>query len=152
MRARIEGRWLLTGLVVAAVVFLLFTAGKLPSPKSAQAQPQTGAENAIIAVPVQISRDTYGLAMVDTVGQTLWIYQFNSRGPEHSRLELFAARSWQYDRLLRQYNTAEPKPQQVRILLENLSQSQQKQQGTQGNILQIAEPDDKIGGTNVVEK
>jgi hypothetical protein len=60
--------------------------------------------------------------MVDTVGQTLWIYELNSRGPAYNRLKLFAARSWQYDRRLKQYNTAEPKPEQVRMLLEDLGE------------------------------
>jgi hypothetical protein len=49
-------------------------------------------------------------------------------GPAHNRLKLFAARSWQYDRLLKQYNTAEPKPEQVKMLLEEESGKQPKEQ------------------------
>lgn len=151
MRARIESRWLSPAIVILGVVCLFFMAGKFGPPTTAHAQPQTGTENNILLVPVQIGRDTYGLAMVDTIGQTVWIYQLNDRGPEHSRLKLFAARSWRYDRLLRQYNTSEPKPEQVKILLENLEQPQKKQQTSESNIWEIAEPNNNIEGSKSVK-
>jgi hypothetical protein len=101
-----------------------------------------------MVVPVQIARESYGLAMVDTVSQTLWIYEINGRGPVHRRLSLLAARSWRYDRLLERYNTDEPKPEQVRILLGELGrlskeQSEEKQKDSGLDILQMAEPDEK---------
>jgi len=107
-------------LVVLGVLCLLFIGSKLGSPANAQAELQTSDDGQILVVPIQLERDSYGLAMVDTVGQTLWIYELNSRGPAHNRLKLLAARSWRYDKLLQQYNTAEPKPEQVKILLEDL--------------------------------
>ena len=59
-----------------------------------------------------------------------------------------AARSWRYDRLLHQYNTAEPKPEQVKMLLENLGQMQKTpkkevQQVPDMDILEIAEPESR---------
>jgi hypothetical protein len=68
-------------------------------------------EDGIMVIPVQISRGNYGLAMVDTTEQTLWIYEINNRGPAYNRLRLLAVWSWRYDRLLQQYNTAEPNKQ-----------------------------------------
>ncbi len=41
-------------------------------------------------------------------------------------MKLLAARSWRYDRQLEQYNTAEPKPEQIKALLEKLGQQQIK--------------------------
>jgi len=35
---------------------------------------------------------------------------------------LLAARSWKYDRLLEEYNASEPRPKQVKLLLEKLMQ------------------------------
>ncbi|MHC4792269.1 MAG: hypothetical protein ACYS8Y_12715 [Planctomycetota bacterium] len=133
MVSRIERRWLLSAIVVLGVMCLFFIGSKLGSPASAQAELPNGTAGGIFVIPVQIERDSYGLAMVDTVGQTLWIYELNSRGPAHNRLRLLAARSWRYDKLLQQYNTAEPKPEQVKRLLENLGeqlieQSKGKQQ------------------------
>ena len=142
-----ERRWLLPTFIVLGVLVLFFIGSKFGSPASAQVELQASSNCEILVVPVQIERDRYGLAMVDTVGQTLWIYELNSRGPAHNRLRLLAARSWQYDRLLKQYNTAEPKPEQVRMLLEDLGeqlkeQVKEKQQDLDVNTLEAAEPNE----------
>jgi hypothetical protein len=139
MESRIEKRWALPTFIAAGVLALLFFAGsrlgslanaraELPAPASPDAsrgggQPVSNSE--IMVVPIQIERDRYGIAMVDMVNQTLWIYEINSMGPPYNRLKLLAARSWQYDRLLKQYNTAEPKPEQVKMLLEEKKSEKQ---------------------------
>ena len=148
MRPATQRRWLLPAFIVLGVLCVFFIGSKLHSPASAKAEPQTNTEERILVIPVQIERDSYGLAMVDTVGQTLWIYEINSRGPAHNRLRLLAARSWRYDKLLQQYNTAEPKPEQVKMLLKNLGQQPKqqkkgKQQDSDTDILKLAEPGDK---------
>ena len=146
-----ERRWLLPAFIVLGVLCLFFIGSKLGSPANAQIELQTSTEGGILVIPVQIERDSYGLAMVDTVSQTLWIYELNSRGPAHNRLRLLAARSWRYDRLLQQYNTAEPKPEQVKMLLESLGQQQkkrnnEKQRDSNINILEIAKPNNRDFG------
>jgi hypothetical protein len=144
-----ERRWLLSTFIVLGVLVLFFIGSKLGSPAGAEVELQTGSNGEILVVPVQIERERYGLAMVDTVGQTLWIYELNSIGPAHSRLRLLAARSWQYDRLLKQYNTAEPTPEQVRMLLEEgdlgkrlKEQVKEKQRGLDVNTVEAAEPNE----------
>ncbi len=142
-----ERRWLLPAFFVLGALCLFFVGGKLGLPKNAQGQLQSDTDSGILVVPVRLGRDSYGLAMVDTLGQTMWIYELNNRGPAHNRLKLLAARSWKYDKLLQQYNTAEPKPEQVRLLLESLGQQQkkhdrEKQQDSDVNTLQVAEPND----------
>ena len=142
---------MLSVFIVLGVLILLFMSSRFSSPVSARAESGAGEEGGILVIPVQVERDSYGLAMVDTVNETLWIYELNSRGPVHSRLRLLAARSWRYDKLLRQYNTAEPKPEQVRILLETLGrqtkeQSREKQPDLNKNILEIAEPNSSNSG------
>ena len=72
----------------------------------------------IMAVPMQIGRDTFGLAMIDTANQTLWIYEITNRKPGFSQLRLMAARSWEYDRKLKEFNSGEPSPQYIRTILE----------------------------------
>jgi hypothetical protein len=56
-----------------------------------------------------------------------------------------AARSWRYDRLLQQFNTAEPKPEQVKILLESLGgqikePSKEKRRDSDINVFETTEP------------
>jgi len=79
--------------------------------------------------------------MVDTVAQTMWIYRLSSRGSKQKRLELLAARRWKYDRFLEQYNTTEPKPQQVKEILEEFGKlEEQNQHDSIINILEIIGP------------
>jgi hypothetical protein len=151
MRYENEKRWLLPAIIGVGVLIALFIGSKIEPPTIAQAELQAGTDSGILVVPVQIGRDCYGLAMVDTVGQTLWIYELNNRGPVHSRLNLLAARSFRYDRLLEQYNTAEPKPEQVKMLLENLGQmlktpKKEVQQSPDMDILEIAQPESRDSG------
>ena len=120
---------MLSVLVVLGAVCLFLIGGQAGQPASVQAQQQSTTEGGIIVVPIQLERDSYGLAMVDTKGQTLWIYELSRRGATYDRLRLVAARSWRYDRLLQQYNTAEPKPDQVRALLQNLIRQQREAAG-----------------------
>jgi hypothetical protein len=148
MRAGIERQWLIPAYIVLGLLCLFFIGSKLALPTDAEAQPQTDTKADVLVIPVQLARDSYGLAMVDTVGQTLWIYQLNSYGPAYNRLRLIAARSWRYDKLLKQYNTTEPKPEQVKILLEKLGQ-QNKEEPEQSdtNILEIASPNSSNSAT-----
>ena len=104
-----------------AVLCLFLASSRLGGPADAEAQLQTEADGKVMVIPVQLERDSYGLAMVDTVSQTIWIYELNSRGPAHSRLKLLAARNWRYDAMLQQYNAAEPTPEQVKMLLGNMT-------------------------------
>lgn len=83
---------------------------------------------AITAIPVQLGRESYGLAMIDAENQTLWIYEFNTRGQMFTQLRLIAARSFEYDRKLTEWNTAEPTPTQVRNILENIQTQKQEKE------------------------
>jgi hypothetical protein len=106
-------------------------------------------QGGIQVIPVQIERDSYGVVMVDTVGQTLWVYEINSRGPAYNNLRLLAARSWKYDRKLEDLNTASPKPKEVQRLLENLGKKVKPEgdkinEGLIIDINQVAEPDNNL--------
>lgn len=149
MESRIKGRWVLPAFIVLGMAALFFAGNKLGSPSSVKAELQTSSNSEILVVPIQIERDKYGVAMIDTASETLWIYEINSTGPAHNRLRLLAARSWQYDRLLKQYNTAEPKPEQVRMLLEEEVSDKQvkeevekKQEVLDVNITEANEPNE----------
>jgi len=143
MKAETKKQWLLPAFVVAVILCLFFAGSRSNLPANAQIQSQTATENAVMVVPIQLERDRYGLAMVDTVGQTLWIYELSSRGPAYNRLKLLAARNWQYDRQLQQYNTARPKPEEVRLILEEIGQ-QEKESMTHSD---LTEPNDKSDGS-----
>ena len=134
MSSAIERRWFLPIFIVVGVLCVFFISDRFNLPVSAEEELHRAAENGIIVVPFQIARDSYGIAMVDTVAETMWVYEMNSRGPAHSRLRLLAARSWRYDRLLQELNTAEPRPEQIKKLLE------EGQQDSEVDILEMVEP------------
>jgi len=143
MGCRTAKRSVAAALIVCSALCAFFFAGRLGAPLSAQAEPPPVGDGAIMVIPVQIARDSYGLAMVDTDARTLWIYEINSRGPAHKRLTLLAARSWRYDRLLERYNTADPTPEQVKSLLQNVGQAPQWPDANTG-ILEMAAPDERV--------
>lgn len=131
--------------IIAAVAILFCIAGRMWAPNNAKAQLHDSAVNDIVVVPVQIERDSFGIVLVDKVGQTMCLYELNSRGKRQNRLKLLAARSWKYDRLLQQYNTSRPSPKQVKEIIEDLAKLQQEQKTeTQGpdeiNISHTPEP------------
>ncbi len=128
--------WVLLAVAGAA---LLFVSEGLRSDSALGTQSATAEAQNIVVVPVQISRDNFGIAMVDTVGKTLWLYEINSRGPAPYRLRLLAARNWQYDQLLEEYNTAEPRPSQVKEILEKYGVRKKKKSNLPQNLEQALE-------------
>ena len=109
--------WLVwVGLAVAGIVIVGLFGGKMNLWAGAELVPPA----AVSVVPLQLGRESYGLAMVDAKSETIWIYEINTRGPAHSRLKLMAARSWHYDKLLEEYNSAQPKPSEVKNIIEQL--------------------------------
>jgi hypothetical protein len=145
MRYKTEKRWVVPVSVSVGLLCLFLIGAKLASPAGSQERTHPQGDSGILVVPVQIERDSYGLAMVDTANQTLWIYELNSRGPIHRRLRLLAARSWKYDRLLQQYNTDEPTPERVKTLLEEFGQlpqqwNEEKQLDPGSHIWKITSP------------
>lgn len=128
--------WLVPGVVAIAV---LFVGGGLKSAPGV-GDKFTGRADGIVVVPVQVGRDAYGLAMIDTVGKTLWVYEINARAP-NNRLRLLAARDWQYDQLLQEYSTGEPRPQQVRELLGKLNMPQKVKRRTRQELEELAQPE-----------
>ena len=128
MEAFAKVRWLAVGVTIAFVCGFFVGLSSLEKSANAQLPAQGVSEKDVLVLPVQIDRDSYGIAMVDTGRQTMWIYELNRRGTGSSRMRLVAARSWQYDKLLEDYNTGEPKPSQVKELLERFGPTPPKQQ------------------------
>lgn len=96
-------RWLLVlGLGVAAAGLLLFL-GFGEDFAHAQTPGVVGEAKVFVAVG-QISRETYGLYLVDYENKTICVYQFTH--PSQGRvLKLMAVRSYKYDVKLDAYNT-----------------------------------------------
>jgi hypothetical protein len=82
---------------------------------AAQAQPSGGAGGSgLLMVAGQLTRDSYGLYLVDAENSTINVYQWM---PESRKLQLLAGRSFLFDRQLDEYNT-EPSPRAIKEMVE----------------------------------
>jgi hypothetical protein len=93
--------------VIAAV--LIIVACQANSPAYAQPIGAGGEPQGVFAVAGQISRDAYGLYLVDPQQSTVVVYEYN---PGTRRLRLAASRTFLFDRQLESYNT-DPLPSEV---------------------------------------
>ena len=112
--------WVIAGLLAVIAACLLLQLPQAGVKAYAQEdQPQAyeqvrPAAAAMFAVPAQITRDTYGVYLVDPQSRTICAYQWLAG--EH-KLKLVAARSFAFDVQLDDYNT-EPLPRWVKGLVE----------------------------------
>jgi len=64
-----ERQWLVPVFIIAVVVGAFYLVTNSTRPPGVLAQLPSGGDSRIIVVPVQLERDSYGIALVDTVGQ-----------------------------------------------------------------------------------
>ncbi len=116
--------WLIA-VLLAFIAGGLWRADRAAAPLAlAQAPPMAGARG-VYAFTGQIGRNRYGLFMLDIEQGTVWCYAIETiEGVP--KLRLIAARTWIYDRYLRDYNSAPPDFRTVRDLV-----ARQREQGTQ---------------------
>lgn len=88
----------------------------------AGADPSDG--GSVQMIPLQLSRESQGIVMMDTRTRTIWVYELFNRQTGFQQIRLLAARSWEYDRQLTEWNCGEPTPKQIRNVLEGVQQQQ----------------------------
>lgn len=110
---RAAGPWVavaLLGVVAGLLIAQLFAA----PPALAQTGSAEGHASSVFAIAGQLTRDTYGLYLVDVPNSTICVYQYL---PIDRRFRLMAARTFLYDRQLDSYNSDSPTPAEVRDLV-----------------------------------
>lgn len=70
--------------------------------------------NGIYMMPGQLGPQQYGVFLMDLDSGTLCVYETL---PDRARLRLVAARNFQYDRFLKDFNNESPTPHQVKRLV-----------------------------------
>ena len=99
--------------ILLTVIVVMLGRELISSAPSADAQTGwSGQGGKVFAIAGQVTKDTYGLYLVDMENGTICVYQFLDSG----RLRLMAARTFIYDCQLDSYNT-EPLPQDVAKLV-----------------------------------
>lgn len=82
----------------------------------AQSSGMAGARG-VFAFSGQLDKNRNGLFMLDIEQGTIWAYELEDIGGGVRQMRLVAARSWLYDRYLRNFNCAPPTYQQVQDLV-----------------------------------
>jgi len=99
-------------LMIAAGLFV--QVGRSQNSTSDQASPTPIASPTMLAVTGPVGRDTHGIYLIDTVNQTLCVYEYR---PSQKDLRLLAARELTHDVQLSSYNTS-PSPQEIHLLVD----------------------------------
>ena len=117
------GKWVIVILLsVIATCLLIEVGSSAVGARGAEADAGNGAKGGLFAVAGQITRDTYGMYLVDAEKGTICVYQFV---PTTRKLHLRAARNITFDLLLDAYNT-EPQPQEIKKLVEQHKRLKEK--------------------------
>ncbi len=83
----------------------------------ALAQPtMSGGARGVFAFTGQLTKDSYGVFMVDVDVGTVWCYRYMTSG--QNVLKLVAVRDWRYDRYLPEYSTEPP----IEVVKEQVAQ------------------------------
>ena len=80
-----------------------------------QNQPAFAGGAGLFIVPGQFATNAYGCYLMDVDAQTICAYQWF---PGEKKMRLVAARSFQHDRHLAEFNTDNPAPPEVKAMLD----------------------------------
>lgn len=116
--ARRPSRWGWVLVIVLSALAGALLGQVVMTQDQAQAQVVTaGSRASVFAVAGQLSRDAYGVFLVDSSNSTMAIYEWVPDKVQGRKLKLVASRSFFYDLQLDEYNT-EPSPRDIKALAE----------------------------------
>ncbi len=110
---RPAAQWALVAVLSIIAACLLMEVGFGAASATAQVTSVGGGD--VLVVGGQITKDSYGLYLVDTKRQALAVYQWL---PASRKLRLMAARTFKFDIQLDEYNADKPTPSEVNRLVE----------------------------------
>ena len=107
-------QWVIVVLLSVITARLVLELGYGASSATAQVTSSVGGKDMLV-VGGQITKDSYGLYLVDMKRQSLCVYQWLSGT---RKLRLMGARTFRYDVQLDEYNAGKPTPRDVKRLVE----------------------------------
>lgn len=117
--------WIIAVALAVIALELVRDGRTQPAFNTAMAQPSTGAgARGVFAFAGQMTKNTYGLYMVDVDSMTMWAYEYH---PGKECLRLVASRSWRYDRYLESYNNCDLPPEAVEQMIEQQRQYERQE-------------------------
>lgn len=113
-RGASAAKWMIVLLLAIIAACLLVETVASRSPAQAQTTSASRSGSGVLAVAGQVSRDAYGIYLVDPENRTICVYQWT---PDNRELRLMASRYYGYDLMLDAYNT-KPAPDEIKALVE----------------------------------
>ena len=108
--------WWVIALSQAIIAVCLLARTDFGGAAPAYAQPVSAAgARGVFAFTGQLTKNSYGVFMVDVDAYTLWCYEYST---SKNMLRLVAGRDWRYDRYLRKFST-EPMPDVIQQMVED---------------------------------
>jgi hypothetical protein len=121
--------WIIA-ILLAVIATCLLTRSDLSFVKPAFGDSSIAGARGIFAFTGQLDKNRYGLFMMDVDNASVWCYEYL---PGTRKLKLVAARSFNFDRYLEDYQTDEPSPEQVRIMLNRQREAKNRNNGYTGD-------------------
>jgi hypothetical protein len=109
-----SARWLVAVFLAAVAGALLVELGRTATADLRCVEELGLTGRGVLVVPSQISRDGYGVYLIDSDKGRMCVYQYQ---PASGKLRLLASRNFIYDLALEDYNTL-PSPREVKDLVE----------------------------------
>lgn len=111
-------QWIIAALLGVIAACLLIEVGIATSNVKAQDAAPAAQKNGFFAVSGQLTRETYGLYLVDSNNGTIVTYEYAPvKGINQYKLRLVAARNVAFDLRLDDYNTI-PQPREIKAIVE----------------------------------
>jgi hypothetical protein len=112
--------WVIAACLVVITAKLVLAPGGPSLDAAAWAQVTSGAgARGVFALSGQLTKNTYGVYIVDTDAMTLWMYEYV---PQKGCLRLAASRTWRYDRYLEDFNGCDLPPAAIEKMVEEQRQ------------------------------
>jgi hypothetical protein len=102
--------------LLALIAGGLWGRGLAPESIALAQNTQLAGGRGVFAFTGQIGHNQFGLFMMDIEQGTIWCYELDDEQGVR-KLKLAAARSWIYDRYLREFNVMKPTPKEIKDLV-----------------------------------
>lgn len=107
--------WVIVFLLGVIAGGMVLRPGDGLSPAAMAQATASGGSRGIFAFSGQLAKDVHGVFLVDVDAMTIWAYEYM---PAKPCLRLAAARTWRYDRYLKNYNNCGPSPYDIEQLVD----------------------------------
>ncbi len=114
-------KWSVVAILAIIASCLVMELGFAPSPADAGSV-GTGQGRGVFAVAGRVTKDTYGIYLVDLNNKTICMYQLvpgaRVKGRRAGKIEFMASRTFRYDVQLDDWNNEYPSPAEVKKLVQ----------------------------------